>query len=284
MSDLASSPKLIFKNRGDSTERLTLRLAAAARKCIVRFTGGCGEMSEGDGDRLKELFSPAFVGFEGALTFGGTRMVYRADWSRVRQGITEIPPHLKQTVCPNAVLLGIVPRTADIGICEIGVKIEDDPKNDFFTIVHPDQDHALVIQINADNACPKIDDKVRMSAAGTPLPAPNVWDAEFEECMRITGILRECFDGYGSVLIAYNGGGTTEREIVATSDRGWPVILIKGSGRKTDEYASNKEFLALRDNVRVVDKDPSAIRAALAEFGAVPERRMSLVGKGSRSA
>jgi hypothetical protein len=134
--------------------------------------------------------------------------------------------------------------------------VANNVEDPYFTVIHPEQDITLVVQVSADN--------------------PEVWDAEYRECLSITNDLKE-YCNFKSVLISYNGGSVTEREILRTAERGWPVILIKDSGRKTDEYANNREFLALRTNVRVVERSAAALRAALAEFGAVPERRLQIV-------
>ena len=248
-------PRLYIKSQGEQTTKLALQLTTAKRKTVVRFTGGCGKMSDQDAANLLDLFTRAFIGYDGAAIYGGTRMLRRDDPTESVMGITEVPSHLR-SLCPDMVLLGVVPRTQDLGLCEQGMIVANDANDPYFTIVHPEQDITLVVQVSADN--------------------PEVWDAEYQECMRITNDLKE-YCNFKSILISYNGGSVTEREILRTAEKGWPVILIKDSGRKTDEYANNREFLALRTNVRVVEKDAASLRAALVEFGAVPERRLHIV-------
>jgi hypothetical protein len=255
MAENAIIPRLYVKSRGEQTTKLALQLTCAPRKHVVRLTGGCGGMSAEDADGLIGLYSRALVGYDGAMLFGGTRMLRTDDPVSTVPGITEIPPAIR-TLCPTMVLLGVVPKTADMLLTEHGMVISAEDGKPYFTVVHPTQDIALVVQVSADDA--------------------EVWDAEYEECLRVTEDLRS-YAGFGSTLISYNGGTVTRREVLATADRGWPVILIRGSGRVTDELAADRTWLAAHHSVAVADKDSDALRQALATTGAVPERRLALV-------
>jgi hypothetical protein len=248
-------PRLYVKSRGEQTTKLALQLTRAPRKFVVRITGGCGSMSSADAEGMHELYARAFVGYDGAMLFGGTRMVAVDAPHDVVPGITEVPPRLR-SLCPHMVLLGVIPRTQDLGLSDHGMIVSKEDGKPFVTVVHPTQDIVLVVQVAADD--------------------PEVWDAEYQECLRVTEDLRAYAD-FGSALVSYNGGTVTRREVLATADRGWPVVLIAGSGRTTDELASDRTWLAAHRNVAVADKDPDALRRALASFGAVPETRLALV-------
>lgn len=52
----SSVPSLFIKQVWEQSTKLELRLTIAARKCIVRFTGGCAYMSSADALGLYELF------------------------------------------------------------------------------------------------------------------------------------------------------------------------------------------------------------------------------------
>ncbi len=257
MFDQRIVPRLFVKSHGEQTTKLSLMLTRAPRKCVVRLTGGCGKMSAADAEGLYDLFVQALSGYDGALTFGGTRMVLRDEHQTIVPGITEIPSRLRQ-FCPDMIVLGVIPKTEDLQLdADLGLIVSSEADQPFITVVHPEQDIVLVVQTNPDNK--------------------EKWDAEFAECLRITNDLREYGD-WKSVLISYNGGSVTEREILETAKRGWPVVLIKGSGRKTDEYAANADFLAAyRNNVAVANKDPIDLRLKLSDFGAMPRQRLSLV-------
>ena len=268
-------------------------LTKAPRKCVVRLTGGCGKMSATDADGLYELFTQGMSGFDGALVFGGTRMVLREDHSVIVPGITEIPSRLRQ-FCPNMVVLGIIPKTEDLKLdSKLGLIVSSEEGQPFVTAVHPEQDIVLVVQASVDTT---YDDGAadetkktlkNMSRSSDPetmelfTPITEKWDMEYKECLRITQDLRDYGD-FKSVLVSYNGGSVTEREILETAKRGWPIVLIRGSGRKTDEYAANADFLATyRNNVAVADKDPLDLRLKLSDFGAMPRQRLALVSNRS---
>lgn len=248
-------PSLVIKNKGDSVTDMMLRLTRAKRRVVIRLTGGCGKMSAEDADGLYALYRDALAGFDGAMLFGGTRMLLRDDPSVVVPGITEIPWFCRD-VCPDMITLGVIPRTSLIGLCDYGMLINDEPDTPYITIAHPRQHLGLIVQLSADK--------------------PEVWDAEWQECVRMTELLRESA-GWTSVLICYNGGSVTERELVATATRGWPVILVDGSGRKTEEYARNEAFLAEHPNVRVCDRDARSLRDLLIFFGAHPPEKLRLL-------
>jgi hypothetical protein len=211
-------------------------------------------MSVEDARGLYDLFAEAFNGYDGALLFGGTRMLSREDRTTIVPGITEIPPYLR-AACPRMVTLGVIPRTQDLQLANEGMVVSDETGNPYFTIVHPRQDIVLVVQVSADS--------------------PEVWDAEFQECLHITKDLRE-YAAFKSILVSYNGGTVTEREILAVAEQNFPVILIRGSGRKTDEYATNEGFLRAHPNVKVAEKEANSLRDCLAFFGAVQPRKLAL--------
>lgn len=250
MTDLRTAPSLWFQRQGELSTRVALELTRARDRCIIRFTGGCGHMSAADADGLAEVFVDAFHGFGGAILFGGTRMVLRDDPTIVVPGITEIPARIR-TRCPESIALGVVPAIGAFRVSpEHGLVVSDDACDPYVTIVHPDQTHCVVVQVAEGHAAP--------------------WDAEYEECLRITEHVRE-YAGWASLLICYNGGAVTERELLATANRGWPVLLIEGSGRTTDRYARDAAFLGLHPNVRSAPKDAGTIRRVLHELGVVPD-------------
>ncbi|MBI4021597.1 MAG: hypothetical protein HY369_05120 [Candidatus Aenigmarchaeota archaeon] len=238
-------PSLYVQRTGEQSVKVALTLTRARDRVVVRLTGGCGAMAAADAAGMADLFCAAFSGFGGAMLFGGTRMVARADPRVVVPGITEIPPLVRaQNPC---VILGVVPKTGDLRLAEIGMVVSDDAAG-YVTIVHPDQDVCVVVQPSADGIA--------------------TWDDEARVCREIATELRTSA-GWQSVLIAYNGGGTTEREIRAWAPHA-PVILIKGSGRAADCLGSDAAFLAAHPQVRAVPKDRQALRTALIVCGVLP--------------
>lgn len=245
MFDVPNIPRSFFMNVGESSANIALSLTTAKQQTVVRITGGCGYMSDKDADGLYELYNQALFGYKGAIMFGGTRMLHKHDKHTVVPGITEVVPRIK-TKNPDCVVLGVVPRTESVNIdFDYGFVIEDD-ENAWITVPHPDQDFFVLLQRSVDQ--------------------PATWDDEWQECYRVIKRLRNVCN-WQSLLIAYNGGNVTEREIVAISKEGWPVLLVHGGGRKTDEYATNTEFLTAHPNVKVCSKDVTSFRNALIDMG-----------------
>lgn len=256
-------PKLFIKSKGQDLRKLILRLTTAKKKFAIRLTGGCGNLSSEHAEGMYDFFNQALAGYEGALMFGGTRMIMRHDTDVVFPGITEIPYRLKESTCPSILTLGVIPRTEVLGIADFGLLVSDEKPKDgsepkpYVTIVHPKQDIVLVTQVSADKA--------------------EIWDAEVDECHDILNSLKE--DGeFGVAVIAYNGGGVTEREIRKTAASGWPMILINGSGGRCDLFSNDEAFLQSHPSVLVADKTVESFRSCLMKCGALPwERKLSLV-------
>ena len=252
MKNLSSNivPSLFMQTRGEDSLKIALQLTQAERKFVVRFTGGCGYMSPKDTQGLYDLFIEAFLGYEGAILFGGTRMLKRDDLSVIVPGITEVPVHVRRN-CPGSKILGVVPKTQDLRLTNFGMVVADGGDDDYLTIIHPNQEMCLIVQQSVDEGVS--------------------WEAEYQECIKITQNLR-AYAGFNSLLVSYNGGGVTEKEILDTAKLGWPVLLIDGSGRKSEEYTRNKKFLMRYRNVLVAQKNSESIREKLTEIGVIDER------------
>jgi hypothetical protein len=132
--------------------------------------------------------------------------------------------------------------------------------NDFFTVMHPTMTAAIILQPGAD--------------------VDALWDDEYKECIFYCDELRKA--GWQNMLVVYNGGGIAEKEILAWAKLGkldpdhWKVLLIKGSGRKADQYASDDKFLAEHPTVHVAGPDAESIRSKLWELGAIVAPRATL--------
>lgn len=252
----AQIPSLYVQNEGeDVSTKVALTLTRAPEKFVIRLTGGCGEMSERDAEPMYDLFTHGFGGdYKGALVFGGTQMRLRADPSMVYPGITEIAPRIASE-CPEAIVLGIVPRQGDLKLSPHGMIVSDELGKDFFTIVHPQQHTCLVVQHSVDTGV--------------------IWDAEYLICASIVQHLQD-FAGWKALLVAYNGGGVTEREIMLWAQRGWPVLLIAESGRVSERLAKDSEFLRLHPSVHVAENYAPALRLKLTELGAVKPTRANI--------
>jgi hypothetical protein len=242
-------PSLYVQNTGeDISAKAALSLTKAKTPVIVRLTGGCGLMSREHADAMRSFFEEGFSGFSGALLFGGTQMRMRHDFSEVVHGITEMAPAIRMQ-CPLSQVLGVVARTSDFQIRDVGLVVSDEPSSQYVTIVHPNQDVCLVVQKSADQE--------------------TVWEAEYETCAEIVRYL-ETYAGWRSLLLVYNGGSITEKELLLWAKRKWPVLLIRGSGRTADRYAEDVDFLSCHPSVSTVELSGEAMRERLQTLGVIP--------------
>jgi len=248
MNNSIFCPSLYIQGEDEQSSKIALKLTKAKDRFVVRITGGCGYMNQEDASGLNELFEKSFEGFSGAMLFGGTRMIKKGSQNEIVPSITEIAPLVRKKN-NNSVVLGVVPKTDDLYLSEYGLIVCSEESSDYVTIIHPEQDICLMVQKSVDQN--------------------SLWEAEYKECIKIIDSLRKYAD-WKSLLISYNGGGVTEKEILKTAELGWPVLLIKNSGRKTDEYAENKRFLERYPNVLVCEKNYRAIRNVLKKIGAIP--------------
>jgi len=238
-------PELVFMNKGEDSVRAALSLTRAGSRVVVRITGGCA-LHPRFHSRLPELFVSAFEGFKGGMIFGGTRTLSRVDGS-VLPSVTEAAPSIARR-CPEARVLGIVPRVDPLVMMpDVGLVVSDKEEEDHVTIIHPSQDTCLLVQKNCDREAIWEDERVVAEAI-----VADLMGAEWQ-----------------SVLIAYNGGVTTRNEIRRWAALGWPVILIKGSGRTTGRLCRDKAFLAAHPNVTVAGKSSALLRAALVHHGVI---------------
>ncbi len=230
-------------------DQVVAMLGLVPKRIAVRITGGCADMSAEDAQGVQELFGKAFEGFRGLLLIGGTRMIKNMNLTDVLFGITEIGPAIRRAN-PECQVLGVVPRCKDFLFCPDlpALVVRQEWDGELTTIVHPDQD--IVI------------------AAATALTKEEIWDDEVACCRYVTDTL-VTYGGWESLLVAYNGGGTTEREIRSTASRGWPVLLIKGSGRVCDKLAADSQFLTENPTVHVCERTPAGMREALQHLSAL---------------
>jgi hypothetical protein len=231
-------------------------LSRVPNRIAVTITGGCARanMAYDEGLELLELFKQAFDGFAGAMLIGGSRMILDDDPTKVLFGITEVGAAIR-THCNDSFVLGVVPRLQEVVFYQAASMLKvihtageaDTP--DHTTIIHPNQD--IVVGVGKRLV----------------LDRP-IWDDEIEFRRYITETLRT-YALWRSVLVAYNGGGTTEREVLINARQGWPVILVQGSGRATDKLAGDTDFLQAHPNVRVCQHSAASLRHELHELGAI---------------
>lgn len=197
---------------------------------------------------MLQYFADGLVGFRGCIWSGGTRCV-DSD-GKLDPMVTDVPGVIKE-LNPECVALGSAPRT-DV------MRLVDDSRLTFGGGNHPNPNMSaiLVVQNGADRTLD--------------------WNGDLDDVFALMTNLKECAAFSEAGVISWNGGGVTKEEILRSAQKGWPTILVRGSGRGTDEYitlleAGDEAFLAkLPKNHRmiVVDRsNPQTLRDALIGCG-----------------
>lgn len=225
-----------------SSAIVALQLTRAPQHVVMRLAGGSGAISWEDGNRGSALLSTALGRFQGAILFGGTRVVKMSQTFKVWPGIQEVP-FIVKSLSPKVTILGIIPRISIFRLVEnLGMVISEDPENDKVTIVHPEQDICLQVQTNVDDFAP--------------------WDAEWIESLKIAEHLR-LYAKWQSLLVAYNGGTVTLQEIKAWAALGRPVVIVKDSGQTCDSLANDEGWLGEHPSVRVAGHSVESLRGVI---------------------
>ena len=227
----------------------------------IRWTGGCGLMKAEDWIGLRKLCDGFVLAGEYALghhLLGGTRM--RGYWTpdQIIPGITEVPVWVRDQLETGMRLYGITPRIQEPLVNDrFGtiVSVDEDkehPYGGYFTTLRGDVDVLLYYQASANHEA-KYDDERKRAIDIVDRLVSRDWPA---------------------LLVSYNGGGVTKREILHWCDRlahspTWQararVLLIKDSGRVSSELASDEAFLANNPWVIVSSSEPEEIAHCLRE-------------------
>lgn len=220
-------------------------------KYVARITGGCALMTPEQALGLSTLRN-ALQGFTGVGLFGGTSVRSRSNPEQIIDTVTEVFP----SITSRMLRIGVCAKVHDMRYTPYGLVLHDDPAVEWFTTMNYRADALLTVQPSADRHA--------------------MWEDEFKQCVRIVDELQKV--GWNSLLIVFNGGEITEKELLTWAALGrkdpskWQVLLIKGSGRIADQYAGDKEFLKLSPTVHVVDCDPEALRDKLVQLNVFEER------------
>lgn len=222
----------------------------AADKVAIRIGGGCKGMNADDKAQMLQFFSAGFKGFKGIAFSGGSRMVTDGV---VDPMVTDIPGIIASEN-EGAIALGTVPRVEQL------LTLREDSRLvlDDWNVPNPDMSGILVVQNGPDGE--------------------GKWDLDVPMYFK----LMENWGTYAGFtrlgLVTWNGGDITRDEIIGSAKRGWPTILVKGSGRVTDEVITALETregdlykslpLQKKNPFIVVSKEsPKELRAALQENG-----------------
>lgn len=244
-------PFQVINTSDDVPSEFTAKATTSEHRVIIRICGGCSNMSEADKQGMIELFVKAFSGFKGVTFTGATRDVTKD--GKINPMITDLAGAIAY-LNPGSVALGTFPRTGMFALTDESRLTID--CGGWFANPNPNLDMFLIVQ---DGSSKNAD-----------------WDGDLHSYFRLMEILLQ-FAGFSVAgHVFWNGGGVTKDEIIECFKRGWPAILIEGSGRMTDEIIGklrdgNDEVTSQIknvDNVAIVSKDdPDALRSALIHYG-----------------
>lgn len=252
-----------------SQEKAAEYLLAAERPFAIRLTGGMGQMERKSWAKMRQYFEQELRGFDGSWIVGDSTMWTKSDekfTGQVRPGIADIPTTLKDA-WPRAQILGALVNAHKAQLID-GMHLITDQE----------------LRWNFDKAPyetgPNLEIPYRISAnvEAHIEKLESEWDVEYITVHEVLDEASLLADSKGLefnfATICFDGGDTTAREIRKAGSRGGePVILIKGSGRWTDIFASDSDFLVHHPNVYVVDMQVSgSLRAVMMELGALSPR------------
>ncbi len=241
---------LVIMNATDGLPAAFALMGTLARnKIALRVTGGCKGMSTTDKVEMLDFFSKAFAGYRGLIWSGGTRQVTNGV---VDPMVTDVPG-VVAAANEGCVALGTVPRTSMLSL-------QDDSRlvlDNWGTAPNPDMAGILIVQNGPDGEMG--------------------WDGDLDAYFALMQNW-QTYAGFQRLgICSWNGGDITRNEIMRAIKLKWPVFLIKGSGRVTDELiqkinSQDSEVIAQipenHGSIYVVDRsNPTDLRNALIEEG-----------------
>jgi hypothetical protein len=189
----------------------------AEHRVVCRIGGGCKNMTPSDKSSMMRFFAKEFKGYRGLVWSGGTRMA-TAD-GRIDPMVTDVTGMITR-LNPGSVGLATVPRTGTMKLAP-----HTDSRlvlDDYGTAPSPGVYAILIVEDGPD--------------------ANMDWNGDLDTCFRLIRNWREHGGFSQAAWVSWNGGAVTEEEVRRSVLAGYPTILVRGSGRVTDEIAN--AFLA----------------------------------------
>jgi len=221
----------------------------AQRKVAIRLCGGCKGMDSMNKMNMLSFFKEAFTGFKGVAFSGATRQIDGN--GLIDPMITDVPGVIAKDN-NGCVALGTIPRTDMLSLQNDSRLVLDN----WGTVPNPDMYGILIVQNGADG---KLN-----------------WNGDLFQYFKLMENWKD-FAGFSSIgVCSWNGGVVTKEEIMYSLQNGYPTILIKGSGRATDEVIKEYEeedakFMSILPEIhkiRIVDKSaPQNFRNVLIHDG-----------------
>jgi len=244
---------MIMERGGGFPAAFALMATIAPHKVAIRLSGGCKGMGPEDKTAMLAYFAAAFAGYKGMVWSGATRQFTKD--GGLDPMVTDVPGVIA-AANPECIALGSAPRTDILRLVEESRLVLDN----YGTGPNPSMSGILLVQNGADGA--------------------SDWDGDLDAAFT----LMENLTGYAAFtrmgVVAWNGGPITRDEVMRSASRGWPTIVIRGSGRAADEIASQLDAndpalmdkLPKNHNLIIAHRsDPATLRIALQTFGFLPQ-------------
>ncbi len=249
--------KLMVMDRDEGFPSTFALLATTAPdKVVIRISGGCKGMSPEDKLVMLDYFAEGMPGFQGMIWSGSTRQFTKD--GKTDPMVTDVPGVIAAAY-PGCVALGSAPRTDILRLVGESRLVLDS----YGTGPNPSMSGILIVQNRADGKM--------LNAAGEA-----DWGGDLNAAFEMMDNLVNCAGFRRAGVIAWNGGPVTKDEIMRSAKRGWPTIVIRGSGRVADEIAAQLDAndpvlmnqLPKNHNLVAADRNDSAtLRIALQGFG-----------------
>ncbi len=247
--------KLFFVGQGEVSANFQLMATCAAKHVMVRITGGCKGMNEADKIGMIHFFLTAYKGFRGLAFTGATRQT--------------VNDQVDLMVTDAAGFLAMDPRNA--GCVALGTA----PLVDIPTL---QGNSRLVLDSYGTAPAPNMSGIMLVQDGDSMLD----WDGDLKSYFAMMDRLIQFANFKSAHIVAWNGGAITQTEIMLGAKRGWPIFLVNGSGRVTQDLAlqvragnfSAFETAGVAErhfgNIIVVDKDdPMGLRDHLISRGII---------------
>ncbi len=224
----------------------------ARHKQSVKIAGGFNMMDPRDADGMLELFSSAFSMVRNLRLIAGASRTIIRESGLILNTVGEIGPYVKTRV-PEIELIGVIPDI--VGWEAKSGKAGQLNSGSLYSTIHPHY-HQII----------------SLSGIGDGWKREAIYSARLFKRLRIKG--------EQVALVVYNGGEYSEFELELHVNAGLPVVLVQGSGRLADRYASDSDFLSRNENVLVAEKNPYSLANALSQIGITnpsAERRMAWI-------
>ena len=202
----------------------------AGTKVAMRIGGGCKGMNADDKAAMLEFFAKAFAGFTGVAFSGATRQLGAGNV--LDPMVTDVPAHIAH-LNPGCVALGTAPRVDLMELVGNGELVLDQ----YGARPNPGMAAVLIVQNGPDGK--------------------SEWNGDVATYFSLMENWRD-YGGFTALgLTAWNGGAITEEEVFGAGSRGWPVVLVTGTGRAADDIAA--KFRAGDETVRAKFKKPELV-------------------------